>query len=314
MNKILFGQLNISFQCKKYSLPILQCPQFLFLIMGVFIMIASVVSYMVGTRMITDPMIVALIDLIITGFLLVMSFIVVRSFERIAEASRMKSEFINIVSHQLRSPLTNIKWITDFLLSENVNPTLEKKKEYFNHMQENVSRMGELVDELLIVSRIEQGSFPVNKKESSIVNLLKEAVSRSSVSAEASKIGVNVSIEENLPVFFFDPSLLKLVMENLFDNSIRYTQPGGRVKIRMEKKGNNIYFEIKDSGVGIPKEEQKFIFQKFFRAENPLKEKTKGSGLGLYIAKKIIERLNGKIWFDSVCGVGTTFYFTLPIK
>jgi signal transduction histidine kinase len=200
------------------------------------------------------------------------------------------------------------------LLSENVNPTLEKKKEYFNHMQENVSRMGELVDELLIVSRIEQGSFPVNKKESSIVNLLKETVSRSSVSAEASKIGVNVSIEENLPVFFFDPSLLKLVMENLFDNSIRYTQHGGRVKIRMEKKGNNIYFEIKDSGVGIPKEEQKFIFQKFFRAENPLKEKTKGSGLGLYIAKKIIERLNGKIWFDSVCGVGTTFYFTLPIK
>lgn len=314
MHKKFLEKFSLSFQCKKYNLPLFQCPQFLFFLMGLFIMGASVVSYLIGTSIITDPMVVALIDLLLTTVLLVMSFIIVRSFERTAEASRMKSEFINIVSHQLRSPLTNIKWITDFLTSTSVNPTQEKRQEYFGYMQENVSRMGELVDELLIVSRIEQGSFPVNKKVASIVDLLKEIVKRSSVSAEASKLEVNVSIEENLPLVNFDPSLVKLVMENLFDNSIRYTQPGGWVKIRMEKRNDDIYFEIKDSGVGIMEDEKRFIFQKFFRAENPLKEKTKGSGLGLYIAKIIIERLGGKIGFASVYGTGATFYFTIPIK
>lgn len=312
MVKKIFGQLNLVLQCKKYGLPVIQCPQFLFLIMGLFIIFVSLVSYSLGTIFIEEPAIVALIDLALTTILLVMTFIIVRSFERTAEASKMKSDFISIVSHQLRSPLTNIKWIMDFLTSAEAEASPKKRKEYFGHMDENVARMVELVDELMFVSKIEQGTFPIRKKKSSIVDLIKEIVRRSAASAEAGNIEVSVSIEENIPEFEFDPVLIKFVLENLFDNSIRYTQPGGKVKIRMENRDCQIYFQISDTGVGIPKNEQRFIFQKFFRADNPLKEKTKGSGLGLFITKSIVEKSGGKIWFNSEEGKGTTFFLVLP--
>ncbi|HHE76682.1 MAG TPA: ATP-binding protein, partial [Candidatus Parcubacteria bacterium] len=120
---------------------------------------------------------------------------------------------------------------------------------------------------------------------------------------------------KSLPKVFTDASLLKLVIENLIDNAIHYTRKGGEVSVNIERKnGRNIIFKIKDDGIGISEEEKKYIFKKFFRAENALRKRTRGNGLGLYICKSIIEKLGGKIWFDSKLNKGTTFYFTLPIK
>ena len=226
----------------------------------------------------------------------------------------MKSEFINIVSHQLRSPVTNIKWILDFLTSEDVSMTKEKKQEYFGHLGENVSRMVELIDGLLLVSRIEQGSFPVSKRESDLKEIIEELIQGSKVFAEAFDLAVKFYPQQNMSQTYFDPTLVKLVVENLIDNAIRYSKKGGEIEIWLKERSDKIYFEIKDNGVGIPEADKKHIFKKFFRAENSLKKKTWGSGLGLYIAKTIIEKSGGKIWFDSKEGQGTAFYFTLPIK
>jgi len=232
----------------------------------------------------------------------------------LAEASRMKSEFINIVSHQLRSPLTNIKWTFEILTSKNLEMPTGKVEEYMTNVKDNIARMVELIDDLLIVSRIEQGRIPMRKKEIRLESLIEELVSRYKVFAEASHIELNFYPQKNLPEIFVDPSLIKLVIENLIDNAIRYTRGGGKVKIKLEVKAKNILFSIQDSGVGIPQKEQKYIFQKFFRAENALKERTKGSGLGLYVCKSIIDKAGGRIWFKSEEERGTTFYFTLPIK
>ncbi|MDD2731943.1 MAG: HAMP domain-containing sensor histidine kinase [Candidatus Pacebacteria bacterium] len=308
------SQLNIVKYCRGYGLSIWQCPQFLFLVMGLIIILTSIGSYLIGSSYITDPSLVALIVIIITGVLFIISYIITRSFERLAEASRMKSEFINIVSHQLRSPITNIKWIADFLTSEDVEIADNKKDEYYTHLKENISRMVELIDDLLIVSKIEEGSFPLKKTKSSLNDLVYEVIERSKAFAEVCNIKIVFNPKESLPSAFFDPNLIKLVVENLIDNAIRYTKKGGRVEIETECRKNRLYFSIKDNGVGIPKQDQKYIFGKFFRAENAMRNQTKGSGLGLYIAKSIIIKSGGRIWFDSEANKGTTFHFLIPTK
>ena len=131
---------------------------------------------------------------------------------------------------------------------------------------------------------------------------------------DASNVQVNMASQGNLPKVFGDKLWLEQVISNLLDNAIRYIEGKGEVNIRIYPRDRKVYFEIEDNGVGIPKDEQKFIFQKFFRSENVLKHQTNGSGLGLFITKKILEMMGGKIWFKSKEGQGTTFYFSLPIS
>ncbi len=308
-------QLNIIKQCRRYGVSLWQCPQFLFVVMGVVIILTSLISYLIGSRYIAQEEIVVVIVLIVSVFLFVLSYTITRSFERLAEASRMKSEFINIVSHQLRSPLTNIKWTFEILSSEDFDVPESKQEEYFVNVKENIARMVELIDDLLIVSRIEQGRLPIQNKEFNFAELVAEQVSRYKIFAEASHVKLSFVVEEGLPKVFADPSLLKLAIENLIDNAIRYTPGKSEVVVSIERRDSNkILFSVKDSGVGIPEKDQKYIFQKFFRAENALRQRTKGSGLGLYVCKTIIEKSRGQIWFKSIDKQGTTFFFTLPIK
>jgi len=310
----IFKKLNIIGQCRDQGVSVWQCPQFLFLMMGLVIIVTSIIFFLIGTRYIVNLYFVALLNIFITLILFIISFIITRSFERLSEVVRMKSEFVNIVSHQLMTPITNIKWITDFLTSKNVKKTPKKKEEYFSQLKRNIERMVELVDNLLLVSRIEKGSFPIRKRKSSLEDLIKDLINRSKVFADAFNIKIKFYPQNNLPKSFFDPTFIKLVVENLIDNAIRYSKKEGKIEIWLEKKKNFLYFKIKDKGVGIPKADHKYIFQKFFRSENAIKEQTEGSGLGLYIAKSIIKKSKGKIWFESEEMKGTTFYFTLPIK
>lgn len=313
MFRKIVEQFNIVGQCRKHGLRLWQCPQFLFIVMGLVVFVVTLFSYLIGTRFIADPELVALIALLVAIILFVISFIITRSFERLAEASRMKSEFISIVSHQLRSPLTNIKWTFEVLSSEEIEIVKEKQEEYFVNVKENIARMVELIDDLLVISRIEQGVFSVSKQEISLEHLIQQLVERYRVFAEASNIKLSFYPQENLPKILADLSMVKIVIENLLDNAIRYTKGAGRIEIKLKRKGKEVLFSIKDTGVGISQKEQAYIFQKFFRAENALKERTKGSGLGLYVCKSIIEKSEGRIWFESEQGIGTTFYFTIPI-
>jgi signal transduction histidine kinase len=312
--KEIKAQFNIVGQCRKYSLSVWQCPQFLFLLMGLIIIVFSLVSYAVGSRYIEDPLTVALAVLFLATVLLIIATIITRSFERLAEASRMKSEFVSVVSHQLRSPLSNLKWAIEFLTSGRADPVSEKQMEYFKILKENSERMTELVSDLLIVSRIEQGRMPLKKEKISPEGLIREIIERVEVFAKASNVKVSFKAEKGLPLVSADPSQLKLVVENFLDNAIRYISEKGKVEIKLRKKGDNILFEAKDNGVGIPEEDQKHIFQKFFRSGNALRRQTEGSGLGLYIVKSIIEKSGGKIGFQSQENVGSTFWFSLPIK
>ena len=314
MLKEVCEQLNIPSQCRRYGLSLWQCPQFLFVVMGIIIIFTSIFSYLLGAHYIANIETVIFIVLSVAVVLFIISYIITRNFERLAEVSKMKSEFINIVSHQLRSPLTNIKWTFELLTSKDLKVPTGKVEEYMENVKENIARMVELIDDLLIVSKIEQGRIPISKKEVFLGDLIKDLIERYKVFVEASHIELVYYSQEKMPQVFTDPSLIKLVVENLIDNAIRYTKGPGKVEIKLVMKDRRVLFSIKDTGVGIPQKEQEYIFQKFFRAENALKEKTRGSGLGLYVCKSIVDNLGGRIWFESEENKGTTFYFVLPIK
>lgn len=312
--KDILDQLNVPRQCNKYGLGLWQCPSFLFLVMGLIIIVTAILAYAIGNRYIADPQIVALIVLVLASILFVISFVIIQGFEKLAEANRMKSEFINVVSHQLRTPLSNLKWAIELLMSGRVNSMTAKQAEYFMILKENSARMEELVSDLLIVARIETAKLPLKKIEFSLEDLIKDLIAEFEPFTKASNVEISLETEKNLPRIANDPSQIKIVIENLIDNAIRYIKDKGKVAIRLLRKDKNIYFEIKDNGVGIPKEDQKYIFQKFFRSENVVKYQTQGSGLGLYISKAIIEGSGGKIGFQSQGGRGSTFWFTLLIR
>ena len=312
--KKVSSQLNIPAQCKKYQLRLWQCPHFLFLVMGLIIIASIIAVYTVATRYITDPSLVSLAILFLTAILFIIAVIITQSFERIAEASRMKTEFISIVSHQLRSPISNLKWALEFLMSGRLGKIEEKQVDYFRILKENSARMTELVNDLLTVSRLETGRLPLKKKETSLEELVKKLIAEFEPLCRASKIEIKLEVQPNLPKALIDSSQIRLVIENFLDNAIRYSRDMGKVEVNIEKRGRNIYLAVKDSGVGIPKEDQKFIFQKFFRAANILGHWTKGSGLGLYIAKYVVKNSGGKIGFQSKENKGSTFWFTISIK
>lgn len=312
--KNILDQLNIPAQCKKYGISVWQYPQFIFLVMGFIIITSIIVAYFIGSHYIENVETVALLVILLATVLLSLAFIITKSFEKLAEANRMKSEFVSIVSHQLRSPLSNLRWGIELLMSGRIGVIEEAQIEYFKILKENCGRMRELVSNLLIVSRIDTSTLPIKNAEFSLSDLIREIVKGSEIFAKASNVSLEFNCQENLPNVIADSSQITLAVDNLLDNAIKYTKEKGTVKLKLERKDKNLHFEIADSGVGIPKEDQKYIFQKFFRSQNAAKHQTQGSGLGLYIAKAIIEKSGGKVGFKSQEGVGSTFWFTLPIK
>ncbi|MDD5433561.1 MAG: HAMP domain-containing sensor histidine kinase [Candidatus Pacebacteria bacterium] len=310
----MLESLNPVASCKKYGVSIWQCPQFLFVIIGLVIIIAIVITYFLAVFRIGDPTIVSLLVLSVGAFSLALNFIITNSFERMAEVSKLKSEFIHIVSHQLRAPLTNINFTLDFLTSTKMVPTKEEQVEYQEILRENSLRMGDLIDNLLTVARIESGDFPLIKNKVSLEDIAQKLIVKFKPYSIASNIKLMLLVADHSLVVLADPLWVEQVMENFVDNAIKYTKGGGEVKIKIFRRNTAVFFEVQDDGVGIPPREQKLIFEKFFRSANALKKQTEGTGLGLHIAKKIIEKLGGKIGFSSKENKGSTFWFCLPIQ
>ncbi|HEA84567.1 MAG TPA: HAMP domain-containing histidine kinase [Candidatus Wildermuthbacteria bacterium] len=318
--KEILSELDVLNQCKKYGIPLWQCPNFLFLVMGGIIIFSTLLSYFLGKRYIDEPEVTVLIVILFTIILLILSFIITRSFERLAEASRLKSEFVSIVSHQLRAPISNMKWALDFLMSGRSGKVEDAQLGYFQILKQNSARMEELVADLLVVSRIDQGTLPVKMSKFSFRELLDGIIFEFDSYLKASNVQLKIEGPKILPQLLQNEDHIRDVIQNLLDNAIRYSansveeKKRSKIQIRYGKKGNQFFFEIEDNGVGIPKEDQKHIFEKFFRSRNALKQETQGSGLGLYIVKSLIVLAKGRISFKSEQDKGSTFLFTIPMS
>lgn len=312
--KKILQELNLPDQCAKYKVPLWQCPQFLFVVMGFAIGIFSIVSYSMSTYYNIDPQIVALVILLMSMVLLVISYVVIKSLEKMAESSRLKTEFIGIVSHQLRTPITNMSWGMEMLSL--TGGFSEKQKEYLDIVTQNLSRMNRLLQDLLVISKLEQGRLVARPESIKPVEFIKDAVLKLQPIANLSNVRLEFSsqnIDPNLEIVV-DPSQLKIIIENIVGNAIRYSKKGGRVQVSVKREDKNIVVSIKDEGIGIPQEDQKFIGKRFFRASNARTYQPQGTGLGLSICKAFLDLVGGKLNFISEENKGSTFWFTLPIK
>jgi len=315
--KTILKKLDFMAECRKYGLGFWQCPNSLFLVMGIIIIVAMIATYFIGIHFV-EPELVIVIVCVVTIILLIIGHSLVNSFARIAEANRMKSEFVSIVSHQLRTPLSGLKWSINLLLGRRLGKLTEKQRKYLEIINESNNRMIKLVNDLLNVSRIEQRKLELKPRTFFIKDLIEEVVRESKLLAESRKVKLSFTLSRNLPKVSADPEKIRLVIQNLIDNAIKYCKDeGGLVEVKANMDGKNkkmLMISVKDNGLGIPYFLQKQIFNKFSRGDNLIKQKVEGAGLGLFIAKGIVNLSGGKINFKSREGKGSIFWFTLPIS
>lgn len=229
---------------------------------------------------------------------------------------RMKTEFVSISAHQLRTPLSAIKWILRMLLDGDLGPLSDTQKEFLGKTYQSNERMIRLINDLLNVTRIEEGRFLYNIKRDNITEAVEKVVGPAKEAAKRRRLSFKFEKPtERVPQAYIDPDRIAFALQNLIDNAIHYTKKGGiKVSLEYQKEKEQVLVSVQDTGIGIPKDQRNRMFDKFFRGANAIKAETEGSGLGLFIAKNIIEAHGGKIWFESKENRGTTFYFTLPLR
>jgi PAS domain S-box-containing protein len=243
------------------------------------------------------------------------NLIILHDITREKLIEKMKTEFVSISAHQLRTPLSAIKWTLRMLLDGDLGEITLEQRDFLEKTYRSNEKMINLINSLLDITRIEEGRYvykPVLTEITPICQFViksyEDEIKRKNIKLDFKKP------EKRLPKINMDVEKIKLAIQNLLDNAIRYTPPGGKVTIDLKHGKKEVEFSIKDSGVGIPKDQQSRIFTRFFRGANVMRMDTEGSGLGLYIVKNIIEAHGGRVWFESEEGKGTTFYFNLPVK
>lgn len=227
------------------------------------------------------------------------------------EIDRAKTEFVSLAAHQLRTPISTIKWYAE-MLAEGATNLPDAQKKYLSRIEEGTRNMNELVHTLLNVSRLEMGTLPIALEQTDISALATSILEE--LAPETSAKSLSIKTDFNAQPISTDPKLLRIVMQNLISNAVKYTPEKGEVKVSVAQSGRNVRVEVADNGYGIPKEEQDKIFSKLYRASNAREKVTGGNGLGLYMSRAITGILGGTISFISEKDQGTTFTLTIPSK
>jgi signal transduction histidine kinase len=227
------------------------------------------------------------------------------------EAEQMKSDFVSFVSHQLRTPLSGVKWLLELAIDMMDSP--EDVRSYIMDARTSTDRLIGLVNDLLDVSRLERGKLQVNYGNVKLEKLTGEIVNELAplISEKEQNVAVTAAA---MPDLWADAQLVRQAILNLLSNAMKYTPRGGAIEIKIGQSGDRAVWSIKDTGIGIPKSDIEKLFEKFFRAGNVLAVETEGTGLGLYLVRLIVERFGGRVWCESEEGVGSTFLFALPLK
>ncbi len=239
--------------------------------------------------------------------------IVLHDISRQKMVELMKTEFVSLVAHQLRTPLTAVNWSMRMLKNGDFGKLTEKQNEIIEATLHNNDRLISLVSNILNVTHIEEGKYLSEAIMADMKEVVNSVIDNYKFEIEKRKIQIEFEKPDNLPQTMVDVEKMKIAVQNLIDNAIKYSLEGGKIIIFLKNDGKNIEFRIQDFGIGIPKNQQNNIFTKFFRSDNAVRVDPNGTGLGLFITENIVSSHGGKTWFESEEGVGTSFYFNLPI-
>ena len=250
---------------------------------------------------------------------------VFRDITREKEIDKAKSEFISLASHQLKTPPTAIKLLTERLLGGKMGEFTKKQKEYIDDIRSSNQRMIDLVNALLNVSRIELGAFTIRVNEKNVCAIVQSILDELKSVIDKKQLKLKMISRDMNAMLMLDETLFRIVINNLITNAIRYTAKGGEIRVECkvvnkgQTLGGNLLKEscfvvvVSDTGYGIPRGEQSKVFTKFFRADNAREKITDGTGLGLYIVKSILDHSGGLIWFTSRENEGSVFYAAIPM-
>jgi signal transduction histidine kinase len=240
----------------------------------------------------------------------------------VQDANNAKSEFVSFVAHELKNPMTSIKGYTELLAAGAVGPITAAQANFLSTIRSNIERMNTLISDLNDMSKIEAGRLRLEFKSFSINEVIEDTMRSTRRQVEDKKQEIATNLQPGLPGIWADRTRITQVMVNLVNNANKYTPAGGQIIIAAEACPNQwdssgppnvVHVWVKDNGIGISPEDQKKIFQKFFRSEDPKTREVPGTGLGLNITKSLIEMQGGRIWFESQFRSGTTFHFTVPV-
>ena len=233
------------------------------------------------------------------------------SFEQ--EVDRMKSEFISLASHQLRTPLSAIKTYSHMLVAGYMGKITAEQQKSLETILSAADRMNELISTLLNITRMESGTIALNIQSAQISKLVSEVLNELALPAEEKSVTLALkTVGDGVKSLKTDRIILKEILTNLVSNAIKYTPEKGKITVTIRLRKQNVLIHVKDTGWGIPKFSQDQVFSKFFRGHNVVKRETSGTGLGLYLVKGLVDAIGGRIWFKSHEGVGTDFFVELP--
>lgn len=239
---------------------------------------------------------------------------VFRDITQEAAVDKAKTEFVSLASHQLRTPLATINWYLERLLDKELGTLKPSQEKYLDEVYHASQRMVDLINTLLNVSRLDLGTFAIEPENVSLPKIIEDVLHEYKREITSKKLIVQKKIPKTFPRTSADPKLIRIILQNLLSNAIRYGSENGKVSIVLTHDEKNYTIEVKDTGIGIPKKDHNKIFTKMFRSDNAKIHDAGGNGLGLYLVKTIVEKTGGKIWFASEMGHGSTFYVSLPLS
>jgi signal transduction histidine kinase len=239
--------------------------------------------------------------------------IVLRDVTLEQEVARAKNDFVSLVSHELRTPMTSIKGYTDLMLKGAVGALNDQQRNFMTVVKSNVDRMADLVSDLLDVSRIEAGRVRLLLERLDLASIILEISQELAETMRQRELAMHFDLPPGLPSVCADRGRVIQVLLNLLSNAYRYTPPGGKVTVAVHALDGEVQVDVTDTGIGIPEHDREAVFERFYRAEHPVVREQAGTGLGLPIARSLIEMHGGRLWLRSEVQVGSTFSFTLPV-
>lgn len=285
----------------------------------------AILSIKVSADMVSTKLAMALGDsfwILLLGVIFIVLLLLVNSnlfeysilYNKIKEVDKMKDEFISMASHELRTPVTIIKGYIEMILEESSKNGLNKSaKDYLTIINSSTKRLGDLIEDLLNVSRIEQGRLKIEMKDFKIIPIIDSTIKEINPQAKEKGLSLNFIYDDKVnDLIKIDEDKLKQILINIIGNSIKYTEKGS-IDVKISNKNNNLILAIKDTGIGMSAKARSRLFEKFYRVINDKTENIVGTGLGLWITKQIVEAMKGTISIDSIESVGTQVTIEFPL-